>query len=78
MEVNMLENSILNEELINNHNYCIVTVIEGKINVENNIINKGESFVVTSLSNKILLENLMIKITIYNWKNIAFKGILYL
>lgn len=45
-----------NEELINNHNYCIVTVIEGKINVENNTINKGESFVVTSLSNKVLLE----------------------
>ena len=45
-----------NEELINNNNYCIVTVIEGKINVENNEINKGESFVVTSLSNKVLLE----------------------
>ena len=45
-----------NEELINNHNYCIVTVIEGKINVENNEIKKGESFVVTSLSNKVLLE----------------------
>ena len=45
-----------NEELINNNNYCIVTVIEGKVNVENNIINKGESFVVTSLSNKVLLE----------------------
>ena len=45
-----------NEELINNHNYCIVTVIEGKVNVENNIINKGESLVVTSLSNKVLLE----------------------
>lgn len=45
-----------NEELINNNNYCIVTVIEGKINVENNTINKGESFVVTSLSNKVLLE----------------------
>lgn len=45
-----------NEELINNNNYCIVTVIEGKINVENNEIKKGESFVVTSLSNKVLLE----------------------
>lgn len=45
-----------NEELINNNNYCIVTVIEGKINVENNTIDKGESFVVTSLSNKVLLE----------------------
>ena len=44
------------DELLNNNNYCIVTVIEGRINVEDNFINKGESFVVTSLSNKVLLE----------------------
>lgn len=44
------------EKLLNNNNYCIVTVIDGRINVEDNFINKGESFVVTALSNKVLLE----------------------
>ena len=44
------------EELINNYKYCIVTIIEGELLVDNNVIHKGESFVVTSLSNKVLLE----------------------
>ena len=40
----------VNNEFIlsNNNQYCIVTVIEGNLTVENNIIENGQSFIVTS------------------------------
>ena len=42
--------------LENNNKYCIVTVIEGSIKVENNNITKGQSFIVTALSKSVELE----------------------
>ena len=42
--------------LNNANNYCIVTVIEGQIEVEGNLINKGASFIVTSMSDKVNLK----------------------
>lgn len=42
--------------LNNVNNYCIVTVIDGQIEVEGNLINKGASFIVTSMSDKVNLK----------------------
>lgn len=50
--LNIKEKEVLN----NNNKYCIITVIDGEIKVEDSKINKGESFIVTSISNKLLLE----------------------
>ena len=45
------------EYLLNNENkYCVVTVIDGCINVEENIVTKGQSFIVTSISKSIVLK----------------------